>query len=122
MLQLLFVAIIAWLLVGLFFEAFHLFAPGDTKMLVVNASWVSFLAYHASGWEVLIKVLLYFFGAAVLSFLMGSILLTIRQFGWKAFFMSLYTRQTLKMSDGQNLSMPGAVPISLAVFVTTFML
>ena len=120
MLQLLFVAIIVWLLVGLFFETFRLFSPGDTKMLIVNASWVSFLTYSASGWNSLVQTLLQFFGLILLTFLVGSISLTIRQFGWKATFASLYLRQTLKKANGHNLSMPGAVPISLAVFITVF--
>lgn len=122
MLQFLFISIIAWLLAGLFFETIRLFAPGDTKMLVVNASWVSLLTYHASEWDELITVLLEFFGMVVFAFLVGSVVLTIRHFGWKALFVSLYIRQTLKKPDGKKLSMPGAIPISFAVIVTLFTL
>lgn len=112
-------AIFPWLIIGLLCEHIRLFSPGDTKMLVVNGAWITVLSYLLVGWEYVIPTMLQFAVLLIIAFLVGGVSLTIWRFGWKALIMSLYTRQTLKKEGGKNLSMPGAVPISLAVLVTT---
>lgn len=112
--------VVVWLIVGLFFELIRLFTPGDTKMLVVNGAWITLLAYELTGQGYVLGAMLQFFGSVTITFLIGGVILTIFRFGWQAFFVSLYFRQTLKMENSKYVSMPGAVPISLAVIITIF--
>lgn len=118
MLQFLGIAVVLWLLAGLFFESFRFFSPGDTKMLVVNAFWVSLLSYQSGQWEGVQETLWLLAFWFILSYLAVSVFLTVRKFGWKAMLRSLCTRVSLRKTDGTLLSFPGAVPIACAVGLT----
>lgn len=104
-----------WLLIGLLFEQKGMFAPGDTKMLMVNAVGISVLTFGQN--QVGLDHAMYVYGGmeTAVFFLLSLYQLT-RRFGMRAVVYSLMS--SARFLGSSEVRMPGAVPISVGVLLT----
>lgn len=90
-------SVVLWLLIGLILESALMYSPGDTKMMIVSALWLSALAGESYG-DTLVA---FGFGVAASLMFVGMIGIT-KGHGFKRFVAELKSHILLWLSYGLN--------------------